>query len=1201
MRSWYVNRRNDSILNARVMGLFAAALVLILVWLLPREQTFRAMLASQEADRVSIAYARLLLGISPEDAELRQLLAGQYYQIGELDNAWAVLKDNGGSSTVLGIQILHRLTYTKPVGKERTLWQAKLLDAIERAATADHIQAGDLAELARAAEGLNRPRLAAGLRERLYTLSGLSGDLRNAAQAWIAADAPGYAAKLLLRDGAPISEELIKLTIRAALAANDTELSLSVVDSYFADNAGTAAPSTDLIAHFTRVFLAANKASRVPELLALLPPSEQLTLKESTEFASAAVASGQLALAKQLMERALSIENDDAELIGRLAQVYEWSGQPEDALDMWLRASESSPAGRGAERAWRISKDLYHYHNVANLLSKMSESKELTDEEVAVLKLAWEQHGDPVAGEQVLLAYVKREPQHRQAWQELIALQTNNLRFKEADEAWQNFNLHHSLTIAENQLWADIKWRRFRAREAMDVLLLREPMSGNTAYWRQLAAYAWFLDEPAIASRAMEARLAMGETLNIHEMGQLIQGSTLSNPEMVAVHAASAWEKNPEHLEFLLTALYAEIEAGNRATAGELFDRALANTEIASAIEASAAFWTLRANHLQQLNDPAGAQQALSKALSLEPTNPELQAGQLWFDIAAKDTHKVRQSVAILEPTAAEKPALWTPLASAYALLQEHRKASIWFNRALQINTTDVGLLLAYSGTLEALGWRDPAYRLRRHTLKLLAAQSAKRQAQSGNPQVDADTVIAASRDIISGPQQRALLQRLLAVAPLSAGQPQRATPLAESQVNESDEQRAQRLAVNARFELSDALRREHYSSARYWLNAGAQASTGDRLAIAADEYDEQVLAGLALDDNYEVSSQAALALGQPGFAMNKTLDELRKNPRNRAAVGLRESLSRELRPSGWQVSPVMEKLGNFRFSGADFLLSRRFERFHLDTRLRQQDATVKILQGKESFSETSVDTKLSYANRWGPGSVELGLTVGEERSFAGINWQQEFQIDRRNSLTLALEHNARMQGGGVAQALLSRTGARLDWNSALSARLQLNSSVMTSTYKDQNQNSIGDVTQVTISPNYVLARSGPTINLRGQAQWVQSSEQRISQALAEFLRSPDQEVLPGDTRSLSIGGVIQRDRPGELDWQRSGAHYRISADVGYRWPQQNLTFNSEAAIGVPVFGRDRLTAAAVFTNSLDNEVSETGVRAQLTYSRRIN
>ena len=66
MRSWYVSRRNESILNARVMALFAAALVLILAWLLPREQTFRTMLANQQADRVSIAYARLLLGITPE-------------------------------------------------------------------------------------------------------------------------------------------------------------------------------------------------------------------------------------------------------------------------------------------------------------------------------------------------------------------------------------------------------------------------------------------------------------------------------------------------------------------------------------------------------------------------------------------------------------------------------------------------------------------------------------------------------------------------------------------------------------------------------------------------------------------------------------------------------------------------------------------------------------------------------------------------------------------------------------------------------------------------------------------------------------------------------------------------------------------------------------------------------------------------------
>jgi len=77
MRSWYVSKRNENILNKRMMALFAAALVLVLFWLLPREQTFRDMLALEQADRVSIAYAKLLLSLSPEDEELAELLAGQ--------------------------------------------------------------------------------------------------------------------------------------------------------------------------------------------------------------------------------------------------------------------------------------------------------------------------------------------------------------------------------------------------------------------------------------------------------------------------------------------------------------------------------------------------------------------------------------------------------------------------------------------------------------------------------------------------------------------------------------------------------------------------------------------------------------------------------------------------------------------------------------------------------------------------------------------------------------------------------------------------------------------------------------------------------------------------------------------------------------------------------------------------------------------
>jgi len=664
----------------------------------------------------------------------------------------------------------------------------------------------------------------------------------------------------------------------------------------------------------------------------------------------------------------------------------------------------------------------------------------------------------------------------------------------------------------------------------------------------------------------------------------------------------------------LLTALYAALGAGNSATADELFNKALNNTDIRESLENNSAFWTLRANHLQQEGDMLGARLALNRALTLDPANIELRANQLWMNIAQNELRSLKININSLLPVAESQSVLWAPIASGYALLQQHKQATPWFNRALQKNTTDIGLLLAYSGSLDAIGWRDPAYRLRRHSIKLLAAQSEKRQQR--NNDITADTVITAGNAIITGPQQRVLLSRLIAAAPnavLSADSGTAASdregPSAPTREDvaqslatepESEQQIAERLAKIARFEFSDALRRAHFSSARYWLNDGAEASDGDRLQVAADEYNEEVLAGLTLNDNFDISSQAAAALGQPGFAMNKTLEELQRNPRNRQALALRESLERELRPSGWQVSPIFEELGNYRFNGAEVLFSKRFERFHLDTRLRHQRATPEILQGPETFAESSIESTLTYNNRFGTGAIGFGYTFGDERSLAGINWQQEFRIDRRNSLLFALEHNARLQGGGVAQALLSRSGARLDWNKQLSARLQINTSLMSSTYRDHNKDRLGNVTQFTISPNYTLSRSGPTINLRGQAQWIVSSEQQISLALQEFLSAPNQEILPANTRSLSVGGVIARDRPGELDWRRAGTHYRFSADVGYRWPQENLTFNSEAAVGVPVFGRDRLTASAVFTNSLDNEVSETGVRAQLTYSRRI-
>jgi len=183
LRAWYVNRRNDSILDAKLMLMFAAALLMILAFLLPRDQTFRTMLAAGEADRVSISYARLLLRIDPDDAELRQLLAGQYYQLGRHNDAWTVLKYNNAGRSILGVKVLQKITYSWPAGSRRNSWKRLLTETLQQVVARESITRADLTELARIALSLGRADIAAVLEERVYRITGSDIDLLRAASA----------------------------------------------------------------------------------------------------------------------------------------------------------------------------------------------------------------------------------------------------------------------------------------------------------------------------------------------------------------------------------------------------------------------------------------------------------------------------------------------------------------------------------------------------------------------------------------------------------------------------------------------------------------------------------------------------------------------------------------------------------------------------------------------------------------------------------------------------------------------------------------------------------------------------------------------------------------------------------------------------------------------------------------------------------
>jgi len=897
----------------------------------------------------------------------------------------------------------------------------------------------------------------------------------------------------------------------------------------------------------------------------------ELTLKQATRLSQAAIASGELSLALTFMEHALAQGGDQIELSSQAAQVYEWAGRPDEAMQMWLRVADQQNDTAALERGWRLGLQLYQYTNVSLLLTRLAEKRRLDNEEVTALRRSYEQRGDPYAGDGVLKRYVRSYPTHEQAWRELIALQTRNLKLAHAESSWREFSRHHLLEDEDYGEWAKLIWRQYRAEEAMALLQTRNT-STNPSLWRQLASYAWYLDDTEVASNALETLLALDARLESNEYQQLVTSTIIDDNENALDHAIAAYQAHPDNPQFLFVALQLAVQRKDIPTADTLFLRALAATGPVAELTQQADFWALNAQHLQHINDYPGALRALHKALDISPDAPSLRAAVIWLLLAQRDDQALQEALAEYAPQAVQQPPLWAAMASGYARLKDHRTAAYWYGRVVPQNATDTGLLLAYGGTLEALGRVDPAYRLRQLALKNLLREA------SSTGELDTQTLMWASRDMLSGPDQKSLLLRLLNVAKRPA-----------------DRQREVVSTALSQFELADGLRREHYSAARYWLHHTQEGDVHQRLAVALESHDKESLGRLLDNKDPRVRSEAARGLGSQKHSLAFNADERgRVNPAN-------STLAFGAPQNGWQLQPIWNETGNVTFAGTEFKLRGKLFDRRYETDLRLEDVTIDGQLAKRRYREVNLASRLHFANFFGDALFGLKLTQGGLRSFVGAEAQQTIRIDRRNSVFARAELRSPITGGGIAQALLDRSGVELGWNTQPARRHSINANLSAFGYRDHEDNKVGNSFGLTLNHALAVLRSGTSADIVSSLQLTGSGSETISPSAQALLRAPGSGLLPQTMQRITVGAVLWRDNPGELNWQRSGPRYRLQGNVGYQWPQRQITFDTDVSLGIPVFGRDELSIRAGFTSALQNQGGEKGIRAQLSYSRYLN
>ncbi len=1163
MRAWYVDRRNEPVLDVRMMVIFGCALVLVLVWLLPREAFFRQMLAEGEADHVSIAYARLLTALNPADDELHQLLAAQYLTIGELELAWAQTGAEQGAPSLLRVRILEQLVHGG--GPDRGHWAALLLQELHR--TMDVVALDDTAitELTRAAYALERPDVAAGYFQRRFLETRTEEDLLLAAAAWEAADQADSAGALFRTLSAAelqvLSPMAVKRGVEIFLAAGRFDDGFAFIDGVMA----RGWVPQDLAMAFVTFAERADAPERAAAYLALIDEEAGLTNGELTQLAAVAVAAGELDFAARMYERLLDQHSADTDTRLELARIYRWSGQPELALDQWIELVDRTDLDSHRISAWKLARSLYRYDVAAGMLGELSRSRRLSDEEINALRESYELQGLPDDGIRVIRSYVDRHPRHRQAWLALIGLEQANEYLVAASASWAGFARYHEPDVKERLRWADLLWEQYRTEEAVALLLAQEH-TDHAEYWQRLATYAWFLDDMRLVARAYQAMIALGRLEEDH-FERFLAAVMISDRSAVSGWARYGWETYADP-HYLVQALQWATAESDEQSLGSLIELAEAEqTHLAH----SAEYWEVLAYYHTRRGELEAARTVLTAGLHHHPERVSLIAPYLWILIQTDTSEVLTSALEQYEDVAVGAGDLWSAYGSGYARLNQHAVALGWYTRAVDVTPEDLGLLLSYAHSLDMLGLADPAYRVRRHVIAELAAGRISPDISSG---MDLSSISDAGRGVLTADQQQLLAHQLVA--------------------GSDDGFRAEQLPG---LYLAQALARSHYTAAGYWLERSANPDAWQRLSVAAERHDAQTLEAMLDHSDPLIRINAALALDRPELAYDQPgttlLDEDER-------LGLAKAYYNRF-PTGWQIAPEQSRISALNVDSLSLYGAGRVGAYGLRGEIRAFHLSDELRLIPGEVDEWLVGLEAERSNGLGEFSAGVTLLDSSDELIPGFLLSQTLSINRHHTLQLGAGYQQLTEITALARAVSQRSGLDIGWQSLLGRRDRLTMTMHLDHYQDRFGDALGQGGRFQARFDHAWKLSGPQVLVGASFYMTKNTTEGFGDdLLSRLLIDRGELLLPEETGRLALNASISRGSPGTLNWERPSPRYRIGAAVGYQWPESAPTLEFEASLGVRVFGNDELSFRAAYTSALLSAVGGDGYRATLIYSKRL-
>jgi len=1138
-----------------------------------------------EVDEVSVNYAELLLNADPGDVTLRAELVDMLIQLGDLDRAAKYLQGWSGANMPLKhfYELVLNLTRATVNDDPVVMSSAQASLAVFDTSDLSVSQQRQLAELALA---VGMPQIAAKLYATLAdAIPAEREELLLASARWYLAAGDQHSAGIIYQRLAAHSDspeqrrDYAKLAYDTMVAGGESEQASIYLLDQLAQGA-MAAPLTDWWSRSVIVAQGALRHDLADQLSASWLQHEPDNIAALQQRFDLQLAGGDTQGAWRTGQHLLDTAPASARALKQMALLAQWTGRPQIALDYWIAYLGMQPDMEARERAWRLAFSLFDYNRGIDLLSGVTATRQLTEEELEALVYAQEARGTPEQSERWLRRYLERAPAHRMAWVKLIQNLQNTLQLDAEAQVWKDFSKHHTLTTADRVSWAEVLWNSYQPEQAWQVLNEGTLEVSEAGFWRLRAALAWELEKDDELQASYEAMLNKGLELNFSEEGQLITLYGQKQPTKALELLIASWERTGDPRR-----LIDAIQLAEQLQQWQQLSLLVKDAEQQPGLAARLPVILAQGLLAERRGERQLAERYYVQGLKANPTSTTLRERLLWLYFDSNNTGKLAERLRHWEPGAQNVRSLWLVMAAANQLLGRQSQALQWYHRYLQATPNDLLVRAAYADALESSGRHADALALRTAVLKQLMKQP----------------------DALASDESRLLWLRLVAVSdsPDAAVQQARRWQDGSSTLLQS--------WFNAQLSHLDSLNQEAQKDD--WLAWGrSRGLTTDRYNLiqsAFRDYDRDVLTALLEEGGLDSAQQveALSQLGDKGRALSVALSELG----DEQPLAVRQQLWRqaleltEQHPQGLRVQLSREDFGGLQldgpqFSAASYLGNDWYSRLDLGAVKYDSPLLADSTLGQERNASLRLERQLRNGdaalvfdgsarkddNRTGLG-VERRWNLGSDQFAAGLDWQ------RQSSET------------GLMRALGQQDGVWLNGSHSISARDQISWSLAQRRYETRSNLAIGAGQQASLEFSQIQFFEGPTWVLRSGLELQRN--QLKGTAFDDLLVSNGgpvnqdelnaDQLLPERVGRFYVGSQWRRGLPGALNRTRGQYTWLLDTSTGWDWEEQSMTYAINAGLGVELLGDDELSLTGGYQSAPIGGDGDSGGNVNLSYSVR--